>query len=392
MEKIVKLNGKLVSSGNCLEIDMTERATVSIRETEVVTDDLCIAPALVDIQVNGFAGYDFNAENVTPNDVSGMIQALWRVGTGFLCPTVITGAFERMAGSLRAIVAACNDSKINQSIVGIHVEGPYISPEDGPRGAHPKAHVRKPDWDEFQRWQEVADGKICMVTLAPEIEGAIPFIEKLTAQGIITALGHTNAAQSDIDAAIKSGAQLSTHLGNGAHALIRRHPNYIWEQLAADELWASLIVDGHHLPPSVVKCMMRAKGLSRCVLVSDAVSLAGMPPGRYQFADREVELTSERCVRLVDTEYLAGSAIELARGVENSVRFAQIPLEDAIALATNRPAELLGITDRLTVDDGQNANLILFRWDELTYQIDLIGTILNREVVYLKAHSDEPIS
>ena len=388
----MKLNGKLVSSGNCVEIDITERAAVSIRETEVVADDLWIAPALVDIQVNGFAGYDFNAENVTSSDVGEIIRALWRVGTGFLCPTVITGAFERISASLRAIVAACSDPKINQCVVGIHVEGPYISPEDGPRGAHPKEHVRKPDWDEFQRWQEIADGKICMVTLAPELEGAIPFIEKLTAHGIVTALGHTNAAQSDIDAAIKAGAQLSTHLGNAAHALIRRHPNYIWEQLAADELCASLIVDGHHLPPSVVKCMMRAKGLSRCVLVSDAVSLAGMPPGRYQFAGREVELTAERCVRLVGTEYLAGSAIELARGVENSVRFAQIPLEDAITLATNHPAALFGITDRLTVDGGQNANLVLFRWDELTYQIDLIGTILNGELVYWKTHPDEPIS
>ena len=392
MENIVILNGKLVLSGKCVEIDMTEREAVSIREAEVVTDDIWIAPALVDIQVNGFAGYNLNAENVTPNDVSAMIRALWRVGTGFLCPTVITGAFERMTASLRAIVAACDDSQINQSVVGIHVEGPYISPEDGPRGAHPQEHVRKPDWDEFRRWQEISDRKICMVTVAPEIEGAIPFIEKLTANGIITALGHTNAAQSDIEAAIKAGAQLSTHLGNGAHALIRRHPNYIWEQLAADELWASLIVDGHHLPPSVVKCMMRAKGLSRCVLVSDAVSLAGLPPGRYQFADREVELTPERCVRLVGTEYLAGSAIELARGVENSVRFAEISLKDAIALATNRPAELFGITDSLSVDDGQNANLILFRWDKSTCQIDLIGTILGGEVVYLKERCHEPIS
>ena len=128
--------------------------------------------------------------------------------------------------------------------------------------------------------------------------------------------------------------------------------------------------------------MMRAKGLSRCVLVSDAVFLAGMPPGRYQFTDREVELTPDRCVRLVGTDYLAGSAIELVRGVENSVRFAGISLEQSIALATNQPARLLDITDRVDIDEGREANLIVFRWDKFACQIDLMMTMLGGEVVY----------
>lgn len=379
----MKLNGKLVSNGRSVEIEIAEGKILSIREVGPTTDGIWIAPALIDIQVNGFAGYNLNTEAVTPEHVSEMIRALWKVGTGGLCPTVTTGSFERMGGSLRAIVSACADAKINRSVVGIHVEGPYISPEDGPRGAHAKQHIRKPDWEEFQRWQEMAQGRICIVTVAPEIEGAIPFIERLTANGIIAAVGHTNAAKQDIDGAIAAGAKFSTHLGNGAHALLPRHPNYIWEQLAADELWASLIVDGHHLPPSVVKCMMRAKGLERSVLVSDAVHLAGMPPGRYQSGEREVELTSERCVRLVGTDYLAGSAIELARGVENSVRFAGISLEQAISLATVQPARLLGIADRVgSISEGMEANLIIFRWDESTCRMDLMATTLGGEVVY----------
>ncbi len=379
----MKLNGKLVSNGRSVEIEIAEGKIRSIREVGPTTDGIWIAPALIDIQVNGFAGYNLNTEAVTPEHVSAMIRALWKVGTGGLCPTVTTGGFERMGKGLRAIVSACADAKINRSVVGIHVEGPYISPDDGPRGAHPKQHIRKPDWDEFQRWQEIAQGRICIVTVAPEIEGAIPFIERLTANGIIAAVGHTNAAKQDIDAAIAAGAKLSTHLGNGAHALIPRHPNYIWEQLAADELWASLIVDGHHLPPSVVKCMMRSKGLERCILISDAVYLAGMPPGRYRSGEREVELTAERCVRLVGTDYLAGSAIELARGVENSVRFAGISLEQAIALATIQPARLLGIADRVgSISEGLAANLITFRWDESTCRMDLMATTLGGEVVY----------
>ena len=307
------------------EIVLADGRVQSIREGTATDSNIQIAPALIDIQVNGFAGFDLNVATVTPEDVRAMVRALWRVGTGFLCPTVVTGSFDGICNSFRAIMEACKtDALVAHAVLGIHLEGPYISAEDGPRGAHPLAHVRDPDWDEFQRWQDIAEGKISIVTLAPEKKGAIRFIEKLVANEIVVALGHTNASADDIRAAIDAGAKLSTHLGNGAHALIRRHPNYIWEQLGADELWASLIVDGHHLPPSVAKSMMRAKTLDRCILVSDAVALAGMEPGIYQFAGKSVELTEDRCVRLVGTEYLAGSAIELARGIENSVRFAGI--------------------------------------------------------------------
>jgi len=308
-----------------------------------------------------------------------MVRALWRVGTGFLCPTIVTGSFDRICNSMRAIVDACKtDPLVNYAVLGIHLEGPYISAEDGPRGAHPLAHVRDPDWNEFQRWQDIAEGKIRLVTLAPEKKGAVPFIEKLVTDGIVVALGHTNASADDIQAAIDAGAKLSTHLGNGAHALIRRHPNYIWEQLGADELWASLIVDGHHLPPAVAKSMIRAKTLDRCLLISDAVALAGMKPGIYQFAGKSVELTPERCVRLVGTEYLAGSAIELARGIENSVRFAGISLEEAVSLATRQPTHLLNAEAHV----GKQANLILFEWDAAQCEINLLATIIRDELVY----------
>jgi len=313
-----------------------------------------------------------------------MVRALWRVGTGFLCPTVVTGSFDGICNSFRAIIEACKtDALVAHSVLGIHLEGPYISAEDGPRGAHPLEHVRDPDWDEFQRWQDIAEGQISIVTLAPEKKNAIPFIEKLVANGVVAALGHTNASAGDIRAAIDAGAKLSTHLGNGAHALIRRHPNYIWEQLGADELWASLIVDGHHLPPSVAKSMMRAKTLDRCILVSDAVALAGMEPGIYAFAGKSVELTTERCVRLVGTEYLAGSAIELARGIENSVRFAGISLKEAVSLATLQPMRLLDAKAQVESE----TNLILFEWDAAEYKINLIATIVGGELVY---HAESP--
>ncbi|MDE0682557.1 MAG: amidohydrolase family protein [Candidatus Poribacteria bacterium] len=383
-QNIMKLSGHTLFNNTPVEITIADDHVQSIREVTTADSEIWIAPAPIDIQVNGFAGFDLNVATVTPEDVCAMVRALWRVGTGFLCPTVVTASFERISNSLRAIVEACKaDALVAHSVLGIHLEGPYISPEDGPRGAHPLEHVRDPDWDEFRQWQDIAEGNISIVTLAPEKKGAIRFIEKLVANGIVVALGHTNASADDIQAAIDAGAKLSTHLGNGAHALIRRHPNYIWEQLGADELWASLIVDGHHLPPSVAKSMIRAKTLDRCVLVSDAVALAGMEPGTYQFAERSVELTTDRCVRLVGTEYLAGSAIELARGVENSVRFAGISLKEAVSLATLQPMHLLNAKAQVESE----TNLILFEWDTAQYENNLIGTIVGGELVY---HTEAP--
>ena len=375
----MKFSGHTLFHNTPTEIVLTDNRVQSIREVTAADGKIWIAPVPIDLQVNGFAGFDLNVATVTPEDVCAMVRALWRVGTGFLCPTVVTASFDAISNSLRAIVEACKaDALVDHAVLGVHLEGPYISVEDGPRGAHPLQHVREPDWDEFRQWQDIAEGQIAIVTLAPEKKNAIPFIEKLVADGIVVALGHTNAASDEIQAAINAGAKLSTHLGNGAHAHIRRHPNYIWEQLGADELWASLIVDGYHLPPSVAKSMLRAKTLDRCILVSDAVALAGRQPGIYQFAGKSVELTAERCVRLVGTEYLAGSAIELARGIENSVRFAGISLKEAVSLATLQPMRLLNAEAHVAA----KTNLILFEWDAAHYEINLIATIMGGELVY----------
>lgn len=369
-----------------LEITVVDRRVTAIREIDGASANIFISPALVDIQVNGFCGYDLNVDTVTAEGVCEMVRKLWGVGTGFLCPTIVTASFESIRNSLEAVVNAYrSDPLIAHSILGIHLEGPYISAEDGPRGAHPLQHVRNPDWDEFRRWQDIADGMIRLVTLAPEKEGAIPFIEKLVSTGVVVSIGHTDTSGEEVQNAISAGATLSTHLGNGAHSMIQRHPNYIWEQLAADELYASLIVDGHHLPPSVVKSMLRAKTLDKCILISDATALAGMPPGHYEFAGQPVELKDDQSIQLVGTEYLAGSAIALVRGVENSVKFADTSLGQAISLATVNPMRLLDID--LPSQDIE-VDLIIFTWDPDTCRIDLKMTILSGEVVFDKSSTD----
>ncbi len=344
--------------------------------------DMLVMPGLIDIQVNGFGGRSLNLEKTTPEDGVHITQDLRERGVALWCPTVTTGSFKRMSNSLRAIAEVCADPDIADSVAGIHMEGPFISGEDGPRGAHPVEHARAPDWDEFLRFQDAAGGHIRIVTLAPELPGAMDFIEKLSARGIIPAIGHTGASPEQIRQAVQAGARLSTHLGNGAHDYIRRHPNYIWEQLAADELFASIIPDGHHLSPSVVKCFIRCKGIERTILVSDAVSSAGMPPGEYEFSGRAVELTPEGRVQLKGTPYLAGSALELPGGLLRAAEFAGLPLEDTIRMATLNPARLVGIEDRCgTIEAGKDATVSIFRWDEEQAALEPHATIVRGRVV-----------
>ncbi|HEX9006073.1 MAG TPA: amidohydrolase family protein [Bacteroidota bacterium] len=343
-----------------------------------------LTPSLVDIQVNGFGGWDLNAHDTSPAHVQGTTRTLWSAGVSHYCPTVTTGSRPRMLGSLRAIAEACRqDPETARAVLGIHLEGPYISPEDGPRGAHPRADVRPPDWDEFQAMQEAAGGRIRMVTLAPELPGAISFIEKLSTEGIVVALGHLAADSKQIAAAVAAGARISTHLGNGAHALLPRHPNYLWDQLACDELWMSIIPDGHHLPPAVVKSFVRAKGVDRTVLVSDAIFVAGLAPGEYSLMDQRMELTAGGRVQLSGTPYLAGSALQLAEGVGNVVSFANVSLREAIQMSTLNPRRVLGLAETghdLTV--GAMADLLILREDPATGRLQLEVTVVNGEPVF----------
>jgi N-acetylglucosamine-6-phosphate deacetylase len=355
----------------------------SVREVPDASDGQHILPGFIDIQVNGFGGYDLNREGVTEEDVAGVVRALWVCGVTRFCPTICTESHERMIAALGTIARACDQHPwIERAVLGVHVEGPYISPEDGPRGAHPRRHVRVPAWDEINTFQAAAGGRICMVTLAPELPGAIEIIERLLGNGIIPAIGHTAAGRADLLSAVRAGARISTHLGNGSHAMIPRHHNYIWEQLALDDLWASLIVDGHHLPPAVVKVFVRAKGPQRCVLTSDAVWLAGLTPGVYQLLDHTVELTPERKVQLIGTPYLAGSAIDLATAVGNAVAFAGVSLDQAVQMASRHAAQLLGRPDIGGLTPGQAADVVVASWDVEAARLEVLQTIVGGEVVH----------
>lgn len=321
-----------------------------------------IAPAFCDVQINGCQGIGFNLPSLTTEQVRRVAEVCRAHGISRFYPTLVTNDFESLRHGFATLRSARDqDAELASWIPGFHLEGPYLSGEDGPRGAHPRQHVRDPDWDEFRRWQDAAGGLIRMVTLAPERRGAIDFIGRLAEAGIVVALGHTAASGPQIRQAVEAGARTSTHLGNGSHALLPRHENYIWEQLAEDRLWMSVITDGHHLPPAMLKCLLRAKGLERTLLTCDAGVLAGSPPGRYQLWGAEFEVLPGGKTVVAGTPFLAGSGHFTDRCVSQVMALAGVSLKDAIELASIRPRQLMGLPTPV-LEAGQPAELVLFDW------------------------------
>lgn len=349
-------------------------------------EGLRLAPGLIDLQINGYDGVDFNDPHTSVEHIAAATRQLWRTGVTAFCPTVVTESPAHIAQCLAKLVRAADEfPEVRRAMLGIHLEGPFIAPEDGPRGAHPRAHVRPPDWEQFQRWQDAARGEVRIITLSPEWPEATAFIQRAAEAGVIVAIGHTAATPIQIADAVRAGAKFSTHLGNGSHAKIDRHPNYIWEQLAADDLWASFIVDGHHLPPAVVKCFLRCKTTARSILVSDAIAAAGRPAGRHRLGNVEVEVTEQRRVCLPGTPYLAGSVLEMHEAIAKTVAYSDATLDEAVQMAAANPARLLDVQDRLgSIAAGRSADLVLFDWDEAAMAIDVVATIVGGEVVYQK--------
>lgn len=298
-------------------------------------------PAFVDLQVNGFAGVDYNADGVATEQIAESFAAMERTGVGLCLPTIITSTYEHFRDCARRIL----DTR-HPIVAGLHMEGPYICAQDGFRGAHPRACVVDASADDLRRRQDAADGQIRLLTLAPEVPGAIAVIEGAVAMGIRVAIGHTNASTDQIADAVRAGATLSTHLGNGCPATLPRHPNVIWDQLATDALQASLIVDGHHMPPATVRVMVRAKGAHRCLLVTDAMMAAGASPGTYRLGDLLVVADPSGRVAVPGSLTLAGSSLTMPAAVGHTCRWASLDMGAAWAMASIQPAQYLGLSPR----------------------------------------------
>ncbi|MDE0102283.1 MAG: N-acetylglucosamine-6-phosphate deacetylase [Bryobacterales bacterium] len=348
-------------TGQTVRVSVAEGQISQVTESTEDTDRH-ISPGWMDLQVNGFAGIDYNDPRSPMDEIARSIDVQRSTGVARLYPTVITGSGPDMEGSLRNLARARRVLPNGDAFLGFHVEGPWISPHDGPRGAHPKQHVRAPSIEEFERFQDAAEGLVRLVTLGPEHERACRVIEHMVEHGVVVSIGHTNATAEQISDAVLAGATMSTHLGNGAHSMVPRHDNYIVHQLADDRLYAGLIVDGIHLPPPFAKVALRAKGPSRAVLVTDAVAPAHCSPGLYMLGEQEVELLPEQRVELTSSRRLAGSALSMDRGVANACRFGGLSLFDATRLATSNAGEAMDIPERSGyLEVGQAADFTLFR-------------------------------
>lgn len=375
----MRVSGRHPATGESISV-IVEGGLIRALEPGPSGESLWLSPGLVDLQVNGGGGIDLNAGDTgqppTSADVAALARLMAAGGVTTFAPTLITASEPSLLAALASIARAREESAlVHHMIPFVHVEGPFLSPLDGPRGAHPASAIRPPDLAEVERWQAASGGLVGLVTVSPHWPGIGSFIAGLVAQGIRVSLGHTHAESSDIRAAIDAGARFSTHLGNGVQAILPRHPNLIWEQLADDRVTAMFIADGHHLPSATLKAMLRAKGLERSVLVSDAVALCGLPPGLYhQPIGGTVELTPDGRLGIPGTPFLAGAALPLRRGVATVARLDGFGLDQAIRLATENPGRIVG--GRGMLAPGWPADLIRFRWEQGGGDLDVTDVIV----------------
>lgn len=308
--------------------------------------DLMFGPGFFDLQNNGYACIDFNSPETTPEQIADGIRATWKDGCTHLLPTLVTTTPERFEAMFRNFVRALKlDREIERSVPGFHMEGPFMSPVDGARGAHPLSAVTPVRQATWRKAQKAAEGRIKLMTLAPEVKGTVAFIGQLREERVLPAIGHTMADRAQVNAAIAAGALLSTHLGNGCPQQMHRHYNPVMAQLADDRLTATLITDGIHLPPEVVKAYARAKGPDRAVIITDSMSAAGAPPGRYSLAGLTLEVGADRVVRFPGSQMFAGSALTMDRAVSGYRKMAEVSWAEAWDAASTQAWRVLRAAD-----------------------------------------------
>lgn len=378
------INGRRYDTGEPVTIQLSGNRIASVEPITPagsIESWPWVAPGLFDLQINGHGGIWFSKEGLTSDEVIQALKPHFSFGITRMLPTLVTASHEALRDGFTAIRQACEQEDWARELVaGCHLEGPFIASEDGPRGAHPLQHVRPADWDEFCRLQDAAGGLIRLVTLAAESEGAAPFIEKAVGSGVAVAIGHTAANSEQITAAVDAGARLSTHLGNGAHGQIRRHPNYIWDQLGDSRLTASIITDGHHLPPAVIRSILGTKGTRNVIITCDAAGLAGCPPGVYPLDKGKVEVLDDgRIVIAGQRQLLAGSGQETDACITHAMAAAGVSLSDAFDMAGINPCRLLNL-EEARLRRGSRADLAVFQLAGPGQPIEWLATISAGEV------------
>lgn len=301
-----------------------------------------ISTGLLDLQVNGYGGIDFNAGHFAPGAIDQALEAMLRAGVTTCLPTIITAYPDELEQRLRALDAAITASVLGPLMCpGYHLEGPFLNPAPGFAGCHPAAAMTGADATLITRLEAGLARPALLVTVAPEIAGGMDLIRTLHGQGKLVSIGHSAVTFEQVSEAVAAGARLSTHLGNGLAQNMHKLDNPIFAQLAEDGLAASFIADGIHIHPKALKSLLRAKGIARSILVTDAVTGAAAAPGRYSFAGMAIERRDDGSVRTVDGGGLAGAALCLDQAVRNLVSWGYATPEEALAMASSHPRRLL---------------------------------------------------
>jgi N-acetylglucosamine-6-phosphate deacetylase len=359
------------------------KSVKNIKKLSGENEGFFIAPGFFDNQVNGFAGvsFAFGDNDLTREGIEKATTELWKMGVTTYLPTLTTNSQDVLVRNFAVLAKSVDDEKLLGSIPGFHLEGPFINPEDGYRGAHPKEFVRLPNWNEFMEMYKASGEKIMEVTVAPEMEGAQEFIKNCVEKGIVVAVGHHNATKEQLDLAVENGAEISTHLGNGCANMINRHINPLWPQLSNNNLKISIICDGFHLLPEEINVFYKVKGVENTIITSDVTSYAALEPGEYKTQTGEtIELTPEGMLRYPAQNVLYGSASPITKGVGHIIEVTGCSLADAVQMASTNPANLYGLTDRGLLEVGKRADIILFSMDD--FKVKIQKTFVKGEKVY----------
>ena len=299
-------------------------------------------PGFVDLQVNGFGGVDFSSPDLSEEGFVRVCRALAARGTAMFLPTLVTAPTEVYERNLPLMAKLMKRPEIGRHAPGFHLEGPFISPEEGARGMHRSEWIRHPDVPLLERLQDLAGGGIRMITVAAELPGVEELVKHASEQGIVVSLGHHLAGEEEVGRLSRAGARALTHLGNGVPEQQNRHRNPVWAGLAVESLSAMFIADGHHLPDSLLKVFLRAKGVSKCIAVSDASPLAGLPPGAYEWGGVSVVLEEDGRLHQATGPYLAGSSATLLICMNHLASLGVLEPGELCRLGYDNPLELIG--------------------------------------------------
>jgi N-acetylglucosamine-6-phosphate deacetylase len=340
-----------------IEID-SDGIILAIQPGAPTSDQTTLTASFFDIHIHGAVNHDVMQPD--PSGFAAIERFLASRGVGHYLPTTVTApidetlhALDRLADLIESSTGNANHSRA--TAIGIHLEGPFISHIK--RGVHPPENIQPPNIQLFDRLQQAARGHVRLITVAPEVPGALDLIEHATSRGVRVSLGHTNALAAEAHAAIAKGASSATHTFNAMRAIDHREPGVAVVVLANRNLFAELICDGIHVAPEMVEVFLRAKGLDRAILVTDGMSAAGMGDGTYKLGNFDVEVRGGRAMA---RGVLAGSVLTMDQAIENFARFTGTPIAEVTRCASRNPAQMLGLEDRLAISPGQPANLNRF--------------------------------